>query len=367
MLKAASLATIPASRSFLELWIKRYRLDALPIISTCTGGALKAAIDKDGRRQTARKALRSLRASSELAALKTNGLFTYLPNMVDLSEVRQIAVFVEKIYAKILELYQQQTISPAWLALIDTLDHSNNVLEIWQQASTIPLLSIEQLSSEVEPLILELQEQHLRCKDRRTIGFMSTQFHFSTEVLLSRLDPIEQLLLKPYLTFVEEQVCIPWQRICVASSQYSVDSPVLLAVKSMLSRSKDIEDATYRRAIARFPNHRSRRGLLTRPEVAASSTRDINMFQAYLGLCALEDSLSSLEDELLPLCMMVFPSISVDWTLVEAGVDYIAEAIYQHLDAHQIPLLKPYIIGMQSMFTNARSHPLFLDISRQAS
>ena len=365
MLQVAPLASNPSARSFLEIWINRYRLDALPPLKTCSAEDLITAISRAGRQRTAAKVAKKLRASSEFAAIQTNDLFAYIPNVVNLEESQRIARFVEKIYAKVIDLYQNQTISPAWMALVNTVNQATNVLELWEKAGALTLLSIEEMAREVEPLLLALQEQHLDCKDRRTIGFMSTQFHFSTEVLLSSLAPIEQLLLKPYLRFIEEQVCFPWQRICTVSSQYPVSSPVLAAVKAMLQKSTDIERSTYRTMQARFPEHRSRRGSLNRAEVAASSARDINMFQAYIALCVLEDSLSSVESELLPLCMMVFPSIQVEWDLVDAGVTAIANTLPTVLAPSLAALIKPYAEGVQSLFASARNHPLFVEISRQ--
>lgn len=366
MLQVAPLASNPSARSFLEIWIDRYRLDALPPLSSCSAEDLISAISREGRLKTAQKVERKLRAGSEFAAIQTNDLFTYVPNVINLDEARRIASFVEKIYAKVIDAYKTQKISPAWLALVSTVNQSTNVLDLWEKAGALTLLSIEQMARDVEPLILALQEQHLDCSDRRTIGFMSTQFHFSTGVLLSSLSPIEQLLLKPYLRFVEEQVCIPWQRICTVAGQYPLGSPVLAAVKSMLQKSAEIERMTYKEMLSRFPMHHSRRGLLNRPEVAASSTRDINMFQAYIALCVLEDSLSSVESELLPLCMMVFPSIQVEWMLVETGVNAIVDAVQSVLAPDSAVLIKPYALGVQSLFAEARNHPLFLEISQAA-
>ena len=364
MKNTAQLTPKFSTRSFQEIWSNRYKLDALPLISTYSGEDLRIAIGEESRKKTALKAQKSIGVSSEFAALKTNGLFSYVPNIVNLKEARQIAGFVEKIYSKLLDVYQQQQISPEWLALINTLNHSNNVLDTLAQVNSISLLAIEQIAREVEPLILELQEQHRSCQDRRTIGFMSTQFHFSTQVLLKQLQPIEQVLLKPYLQFVEEQVCIPWQRVCAAANRHPSGSPVLEVAKSMLLQSQEIEDVTYRQMLSRFPSHRSRRGLLHRPEVAASSIRDINMFQAYLWLCVLEDSMSSVENELLPLCIMVFPSISVDWELAEVGIASLLANMRDRLDAQYILRVRPYMDAMQTLFVNAKNTPLFSEMSQ---
>lgn len=361
MLKSTVLPKSLSTYSFLELWIDRYKLDGFKLVNTCTGTDLSQALEADGRKKTIAKAHRWLRTSSELASLKTNSLFSYVPNVVSLNEAKRIAVFVEKIYGKLLDVYQQQPISSDWQILIDNLNHPNNVSAIWKQIKTIKLPAIEQIASEVEPLILELQEKHLACQDRRMIGFMSTQFHFSAQTLLDNLQPVEQVLLKPYLQFIEEQVCIPWQRICAASSRHAVNSPVLTAVKSVLPQSEDIADNAYRQVLPHFGSHRSRRGLLSEPNVTASFVRDFSMFQAYLWLCVLEGNMSSVEEELLPLCLMVFPAVSVDWELVEVSIDVMIECIQQHLDTRYAPLVRPYMQAMKQLFVQAKHSPEFIE------
>ncbi|MEM9486732.1 MAG: hypothetical protein AAGA83_23920 [Cyanobacteria bacterium P01_F01_bin.116] len=194
MLKAAPLNQRLSTRSLLEVWANRYKLNAFKLISECTGDELMNAIEIEGRRQTVAKAYKWLKISSELAGLKTNSLFSYAPNVVSLEDARQIAGFVKQIYAKLLDICQQQQTSPDWTALINTLNNSNSVIEKLNQANSVDLLVIKQIASEVEPLIFALQDQHLACRDRRTIGFMSTQFHFSTQALLSYLEWVRKLL-----------------------------------------------------------------------------------------------------------------------------------------------------------------------------
>lgn len=367
MLKPVVLSKRLSTRSLLEIWVDRYKLDAFMLISGCTGNELIDVIEEKGRNKTFKKAHKWIKISSEFAGLKTNSLFSYIPNVVSLEEARQIAGFVEKIYTKLLDVYQQQQVSSEWVALIDSLNNSNSVIESLEKASSIDLLVIEQVAIEIEPLILALQNQHLACQDRRTIGFMSTQFHFSTQLLLSRLQPIEQLLLKPYLQFVEEQVCIPWQRICAAANRHFASSPVITAVKSMLPQSEEISSDIYSQALTLFPTHRSRRGLLTQPEVAASSVRDMSMFQAYLWLCVLEGNMSSVENELLPLCLMVFPAISVDWEITQVAVELMTTCIQKRLDVGHMAIVEPYMHAMKQLFIKAKSSPELLEQKVSAS
>jgi hypothetical protein len=76
------------------------------------------------------------------------------------------------------------------------------------------------------------------------------------------------------------------------------------------------------------------------------------MFQAYLWLCALEGNMMAIEQELLPLCIMVFPSIEVSWELVEQLLPLLVAEIQFRLRAEQIDLLLPYTQAIQQLFSN---------------
>ena len=121
----------------------------------------------------------------------------------------------------------------------------------------------------------------------------------------------------------------------------------------MLPQSDEVAHDTLSRVMPAFSSYRSRRGLLTQPAVAASFTRDINMLQAYLWLCILESSMSSIKNELLPLCTMVFPAVSVDWELIKISIDVMANCICERLDRKYIPFVKVYIQDMQQLFIDA--------------
>ena len=361
MLKTTRIRQNYSTQSLLEIWANRYKLDALKLITECTGDMLMLAINDEGRQQTAEKVHKWVKISNEVAGLKTNSLFAYAPNVVSLEDARRISNVVTQIYTKLLDIYQKQQTTPPWTDLINTLNSSDSAVQKMSQVSAIDLFVIQQIADEIEPLILELQSQHLASPDQRMIGFMSTQFHFSTQVLFSYLQPIEQILLRPYLQFVEEQVCIPWQRICAAAGYHTADSLKLEIVKSMLIQSEEIADETYFQIVARLPQHHSRRGLLTQRDVATSSISDINMFQAYLCLCVLEGNTSSIRNELLPLCLMVFPAISVDWELVEIGLDVMISCIQERLNPEGFPLVKIYMTTMNQLFAKAKEDPEYLN------
>jgi hypothetical protein len=275
---------------------------------------------------------------------------------VDLVESQEIARSAGEVYQRALEVYQQQSLTPAFLAAmpqVEATDFSSDAFRSLVKLGLEPPF-VERLAIKLEPVLRKFQEQHLSSVDRRVIGFMSTQFHLSSKLVLNRLTLPEQLLVSPYFKFVEEQVCIPWQRVCAAAAKYPSNSPTLALVEQLLPASVEIASAVYNDSLQRFPNYRSLRGDLREPGVKASSIRDIEMFQAYLWLCILEQSMASVEQELYPLCMMVYPSVRVSWELVEQMLKLLVERIMARVEPEQQHLLLPYTNAMQQMFCNIK-------------
>ena len=341
-----------------QLWAERY----VPDLSTLSKPAhslvysdLVEAASPEGRTKTVAKLQRIVEINCKCAGIQTSVLFSYIPNIVNLTEGQGIARTAAQVYQKVLSIYQQQSLSPALLTTwsqLEAVDLSTDVFT----SSALPRLSlweIQQLATVIEPLLLQLQEQYLISKDQRTIGFMSTQFHLSSKLVLNRLTAPEQLLLSPYFKFIEEQVCIPWQRVCAAAAKHKLDSPLLAIVQQLLPASREIALRVYRRAVQLYPNHRSRRGALSEVGVKASSIRDIEMFQGYLWLCVLEGNMTAVEQELLPLCIMVFPSIDVTWELVEQLLLLLVAEIQAYVKPEQMQLLLPYTQAMQRLFSKS--------------
>jgi hypothetical protein len=356
MLKPTRLVDNTSVKCLTQLWAERYAPDLSTLskeVGHLTLAELLDAASPQGRSQTVAKLQRLVEINCKCAGIQTNVIFSYIPNIVGITEAQGIARSAAQVYQQVLEVYQQQLPSPALLAIQSqgkTLDISSDAF-----TSIMPRLSlseVKQLVTVLEPVLLQLQEQYLSVSDRRTIGFMSTQFHLTSKLVLNRLTLAEQLLLSPYFKFIEEQVCIPWQRVCAAATQHEINSPILALVQTLLPASKEIAQQVYHRAAQLYPDHRSRRGTLSELGVKASSIRDIEMFQGYLWLCALEGNMKAVEEEFLPLCMMVFPSINVTWELVEQVLPLLVNEIQARVSPAQMHLLQPYTQAMQQLFSN---------------
>jgi hypothetical protein len=349
MLKTVTVAqSTLATNRLMKLWTIRY----LPDLSTLTqpgqrfpSAELVSAASPQGRLKTVEKVSRFLQISCEIAGLETNSLYAYIPNIVHLSETRRIAYSVKQVYDRTLEIYAQQQSPSHFLKFIDSSpDLFSKVAMPFLMLPAIPCLV-----AELEPLLLRLQAEHLTVQDSRAIGFLTTQFHFSTRELLKQLTPYEQVLLSPYLRFIEEQVCIPWQRICAAASNHFSSSPTVALVEYLVPHCHDIARTTYQQAVVKCAENHSRRGAFSQPAIAASTVRDLTMIQGYLMLSLLEQKIDAIERELLPLC------VGVAWSLAEQTLHLLSEEMLRRLDREQRALILPYIQAMQTLFANARS------------
>jgi hypothetical protein len=344
---------------FVQLWAKRYAPDLSMLrsqTSPLSVSDLCEATSSSGRAKTVAKLERLLYNNCEFARIWTNALFTYIPKIVNLEDARRVSPCVTQIYQKACSVYEKQ--SPSLSSLLarpvattsdsatGAVDFSRTVHQEWTQ----PML--EQLIAALKPVLGNLREQLMLAPDGRSLGFMTTQFHFSSKLLLEKLTLAEQVLLAPYFKFVEEQVSIPWQRVCTAAAKYSPDTPPIKMVEQFLPITQEIASIVYRRVAQVYPDHRSRRGDLREAGVMNSTIRDLEMFQIYLWLCFLEKDMAALEHTLIPLCVMIFPGIGVRWELARQTIRFLVHEVIDRLEPAQRTLLLPYTQALQEMFSD---------------
>lgn len=353
MLVSAELAQVPTVNRLVKLWSDRY----LPDLSSLTidGDSLittelREATSLSGRIRTATKLRdQTIDRNCKLAALRTKDLYTRLPETLYLEEARQLAQSCACIYFKLFDVYQE--FHPVSTSSTEQLRAAfgDSSLSAWG----IP--KIDKLASMLEPLLLDFQEKHIISKDWRTLGFITTQINFSNALLLKDVTPVEQVLISPYLNFVEEQVALPWQRICAAASRYDLHSPAFVLVEKMLPIASDISASVYDRLLKFFPDHYSRRGKLSSPEVRHSCLRDLDMFQAYLWLCVLKESMTVVEQELVALCIMVMESVGVKWEMTAHWNAFLMEEVLNRVEIRHKQLVEPYAKGMVEAFHSQKA------------
>ncbi|MBR8838973.1 MAG: hypothetical protein DSM106950_34470 [Stigonema ocellatum SAG 48.90 = DSM 106950] len=350
MLKKTDAVKTPSVRRLLNLWAGRYtiNLSSLLLSQERFKTSFMATNSLEGRVKTTTKFKDNLLAiDCQMAWLQTKSLHNYIPNVLDFSQAKKITESALFVYDALLNIYQERPLDiPLFrteiLPPVNNFDHT--YLAIFEFSA------IEKLADALEPILMALKEQHLACEDWRTIGFMTTQLKFTNKLILNQSTPIEELLLSPYLKFIEEQVAIPWQRVCAAAAKHDLDSPVFSLVEQMLPTAEQIAETVYHQLLELFPKHISRSGLLSTPTVTQSSLRDLNMFQAYLWLSVLEQSLLPVEQELVNLCLMVMETVKVKWEVLQKWNQILMDEVINRVQPEQKMILLPYTQGMQQAF-----------------
>jgi hypothetical protein len=336
-----------SAERLLRIWAERYLPDASYFLLSeqISTAELTQAASLQGRTETAAKLKRLAYFYSKLAWLRTSELLSEDPNVANLAEIRFLAQFLSQVFEKILEVY---TWKQPPIPLIKSFEFSHSAQKGAVLTQDLP--AIYQLAEEFKPVLAQLHQQHVLADNPDILGFMTTQFHFSTEELLKRVSPAEQLLLSPYFKFAEEQLCIPWQQIAAATYRHGADSPTLGFVETTLASSGAIAEAVYEQLLETFPSYESRRGKLTQAGVKASIVRDTVMFQAYLCLCLLEDSLTSVEEKLLPLCRTVFPRVGVRPAFVRQALYLLVDEIQIRFPSEDSTLFSRYARQLVALF-----------------
>lgn len=187
--------------------------------------------------------------------------------------------------------------------------------------------------------------------DPRVISFVSMQFHHTGRELISDLPQKDQYLLSEYFKVIDDHLYMPLQRAYEAAAKEDYNSPKLDVVQQLLPISGKIAQDICKRVIDLYPNYQSASGLLSKPSVRVSSLRDVEMFQVYLWVCVLEGNTSAIQEELFPLCLMLYPTLNVSWELVRQMLHLMGQRIHAELTAKQVATLQPYMQALWVMFS----------------
>jgi hypothetical protein len=190
-------------------------------------------------------------------------------------------------------------------------------------------------------------------RDPRVLGFMSMQFHYTGQMVLQALSAQERGLFYPYLKVMDDHLYMPLQRMYEAAAAHARDtvSTPLAAIQELLPITTKVAESICGEVAQRFSGYRCESGLLTDVEVRISSIRDVEMFQVYLGLCALEGSVAAVQQELFPLCVMHNPALKESWELVRQMLELLDEGLHFHLTLPSYDGVLPYLRAMQDMFS----------------
>ncbi|NJM71111.1 MAG: hypothetical protein HC862_13250 [Scytonema sp. RU_4_4] len=354
MLLPTDIDKTPSVELLINFWAERYTVDVSSLSKNPRFyGELMKAASPEARALTAAKLLKTvLYRTSNQASIQAKSLYEYIPDVIDSYSEQRITQFACQVYQKLLEVYQQQS----GIVVTPTVRHMITGVTEQVSLSLSAIPNIERLVNQIEQLLLKYQEQYVMARDQRLLGFLTTLFNFTNQLLINQLTSAETVLLCPYFKFVEEYVSVPWLRVCTAAAKHQLNSPALTLVEQMFPMASEISSTVYCRLLQLLPNHRSNRGGLGDPDVAHSCLRDLDMFQAYLWLSVLEESLRSVEQELVPLCVMVMPNVGVKWEMTDKWKRELVNEIESRVQPEHKLLLQSYIQGMEQAFLAVRKH-----------
>jgi hypothetical protein len=305
-------------QSLSQLWAKKY-VEKL----TQQDHYLEQVSQKGIRGDIAQSLLQTLRPTIAQAWVKTESLLCkeVVRHQIDfhLIDPWEIARDAYCIYEKALSAYADQ-LNPAKLSGL--------------------------ISSDVGQI-----RQKYTADDPRIIGFVSMQFHYSGQMLMATLPESQQLILTDYFKVIDDHLYMPLQRAYKVAAQLDYNSPALQLVQTLLPVSSTIARRIVAKVLKLYPTYRCHTGLLHETPVQISSIRDVEMFQVYLWVCVLENSISAVQQELFPLCVMLYPTLKVRWELVRQLIHMLGTEVRSYLQPEQAKYYTSYYQALWLMFS----------------
>lgn len=312
--------------SLAALWARKYFVSVTASdgqLSQEADDNLKKIASKEGRERTADKLLQNLNLASAQAWSLTETLLS--------EEIRRHGI-------------NPDLINPLEIAA-DTRVLFQKVLAAYAERATPRRLSV------IVGKDFGVVRQKYTSVDRRAIGFVSMQFHYTGQKLLEWLSDSEKMLWMPYLKVMDDHMYMPLQAAYEAAANHPFDSPALSAVQQLLPVSSKIAISVCNQICRSYPNYESYSGSLNELTVKTASIRDVEMFQVYLCLCVLEDDIRSVQQELFPLCVMLYPRLKVSWRLVQDMLKTMGWDMHDRLPAENMATFLPYLRTLTEMFS----------------
>ncbi len=254
-----------------------------------------------------------------------------------------------KIYEKAIEIYTNFAL-PSKSSMVIELAAKKESLSSDVPSKYIEQLAPNQLTKAISSPLGALRRKCTQ-QDPKVIGFVSMQFHFTSQMLLRLLSHNEQKLLSNYFKVIDDHLYMPLQRAYTAAAKLDCDSLALSAVQHLLPNSTHIAKSITQKVIKLYPTYRSYSGNLNHKKVITSSIRDVEMFQVYLWVCVLEGNISAIQQELFPLCVMLYPTLKVSWEIIRQMLHLLGVVISERLNTEQANTLMPYFQVLWHIFS----------------
>ncbi len=238
--------------------------------------------------------------------------------------------------------------------LIDPWSVSGGVHKVYKLAieAYAAQHSPHKLVTKVSPILGETR-QEITAIDPRAIGYVAMQYHYTGMHLMPLLPEDEQANFAAYVKILDDHLYMPLQRAYQAAAQHSLNSVTLQAVQVMMSKVDGIALRIVERVNQLYPRYRCHSGPLSHVAIQTSSVRDVAMFQVYMWVCLLENNLQALQEELFPLCVMIYPRLNVSWELVRQMAHLLRQEMRACLSPEQAKACEPYYEILTAMFSPA--------------
>jgi hypothetical protein len=245
--------------------------------------------------------------------------------------------------------------------LINPWEISQDAFQIYEKALEICMQSsgLSSIPAMLAPDIAKVRRKYT-AKDPRLMAYVSMQFHFTGFLLQGQLSPFEQTLLGNCFKIIDDHLYMPLHRAYAAAGGYSPDALPLRVVQKLLPYSGEMAVQIVERVAEIYPRYKTYSGSLTSSLVRVSSQRDVEMFQIYLWVCVLERDLSSIQEELFPLCLMIYPKLKVHWELVRQMLHLLTKVASKQLEPELFKVYVPYVSALQDMFS-PDNFPVLID------
>ena len=342
-------ATGNSVSTLANIWAKKY-IQNLQVDSPkqeLKSNDLTEILSSERRAATAANLLQSLRFSSAQAWAKTENLLMGQLRShgisADLIDPWQIATDSRFLLEQALQVYTENADTRV-LEIDFCVDGQNLNLTSYTQ-----LPRVGQLSVAIASNVGNIRKKYTAI-DPRTIGFVSMQFHYSGQMLLNLLPPLEKLVVNSYLKVIDDHLYMPLQRAYEAAGNLEYDDLRLESVRHLLTLTSEIARQVSQKTLIMHSDYQCHSGVLGSSQVQISSLRDIEMFQVYLCLCVLEKSVAAIQQELFPLCVMLYPPLKVSWGLVRTLLRLLHQEMHNHLDEQYVRVFEPYLRALAEMF-----------------
>jgi hypothetical protein len=184
------------------------------------------------------------------------------------------------------------------------------------------------------------------------LAILATEFNYVGKILLDWIPLKSQSVFLLYFKALEDYLHAPLAEIYALAATHPPDSEALIAVQQLLSQTTTIAENVYQQICQLYPDYLSMGSNLKNSMVHYSSVRDIELFQIYLCLCALEGSLRPIQEELFPICVILYPQLNVSWKLVQDMLSNILWKLYYNLSPENFRVFLPYIHALTEMFSD---------------